>query len=78
MKVKCPDCRTEKVKVYGFCDTCGNHGTPGFLDVTISTAELIAELKKRSPDCRKCVRSTALLCFCTWNVIFEKDLFKEK
>lgn len=43
-----------------------------------STAELIAELEKRRPDCKKCEWPTCDLCLdCFWKDFGGKDIFKE-
>jgi len=79
MKVKCPVCNGESESMCR--EPCPHCGYTGTTNVEISTADLIAELEKRRPDCNKCVHKSVLLhrngrCNCVWfNQI--NDNFKE-
>jgi hypothetical protein len=53
------------------CETRGKYSN------CYSTAELIAELERRKPDCRKCAWPTWDLCLgCFWKDFGGEDIFK--
>lgn len=78
MKIECTDCgglgEVPLSNPPEKCDTCG---WKGYIEVTVTTEQLISELEKRSPDCGNCKNNVGgdEPCMCIWNC--RVDNFKE-